>query len=325
MNIFIFKEIIDIRGVVALKAISKGDEILNIPYELAMNLGREGADPTLPAYTLLQDICQNSGDDNFRMDYSPYIAMLPEFNGFDCLGSTDFFSEDALNSLQFPLVLNETRERSELTMARYKRDLEPMLNIAKAGGENVFANGINGEELTLEHLKWAVWLVTSRVLTVQGAPDSGASYRLMIPFIDMCNHDRNSPHILSGRAIPGGSLRVIAGADIAPGDPINIVYGGGIAGNDRFIQDYGFLDPANEGYDIMIGQLMGKTRTESGININFDDRDDVIEALKETTVSEDEELLSQCETRDVRSALEFRIEVKKALERFQRKKVPRSF
>ena len=323
----------NIRGVVALKAISKGEEILNIPYELAMNLGREGADPTLPGYTLLQDICRQnernymSSLSDTQINYASYIAMLPEFNGSDCLGSTDFFSDEALDSLQFPLVSSETKERGDLTMARYERDVQPMLDIAKAGGDNVFANGINGVELTPAHLKWAVWLVTSRVLTVQGAPESGASFRLMIPFIDMCNHDRNSPHILSGRAMPGGSLRVIAGADIAPGEPINIAYGGGVAGNDRFVQDYGFLDPTNEGFDIIIRQLMGKMRTESGINVRFDDRDAVLEALQQTTLSEDEQLLKQCDDskRDVRSAIEFRIGVKKALERWEQKQVPRSF
>ena len=209
-----------------------------------MNLGREGADPTLPAYTLLQELCRygsknDNGDDRIRMEnginYAPYIAMLPAYNGADCLGSTDFFSESALEALQVPFVRDETLERRELTKARFERDVQPMLDIAKSGGNNVFARGIDNEEdsLAVSHLLYAVWLITSRVLTVQGEANSNTAYRLMIPLIDMCNHDRSSPHVLSGRAVPGGTLRVVAGADIAPGEQINICYGGGVAGNDR--------------------------------------------------------------------------------------------
>ncbi|KAL3802493.1 hypothetical protein HJC23_012512 [Cyclotella cryptica] len=54
-------------------------------------------------------------------------------------------------------------------------------------------------------------------------------------------HDRDSPHILPGRAEPGGMLKVIAGADVKAGKAIDISYSGGVEGNNRLIQDYGFL------------------------------------------------------------------------------------
>ena len=221
-----------LRGVAALKPVKKGDAIIRIPYELAINLGQEGADPSVPAVVFLKDYCETlspaDSDDNKEVSSkAAYYEMLPPFGGDDCLGSTDFFSDEALDALQAPLVAEETRKRRERTNARFQSEI--------ANAEN-FPTWIDGAPVTEEHLAWAVWLITSRVLTVQGDAEEGKSYRLLIPFLDMCNHDRSSSHVLSGRAVPGGELKVVAGAPVKEGDPIDICYGGGMAGNDRFLQ-----------------------------------------------------------------------------------------
>ena len=49
---------LQLRGVVALRDIKKGDVIIRIPYEMAVNLGPEGEDPTLPGLELLKDYCE---------------------------------------------------------------------------------------------------------------------------------------------------------------------------------------------------------------------------------------------------------------------------
>ncbi len=221
-----------LRGVAALKPIKKGDAIIRIPYELAINLGQEGADPSVPAVVFLKDYCETlsqaeSTNAKELSTKAAYYKLLPPFGGEDCLGSTDFFTEEALNALQAPLVAEETRKRRERTHARFQSEIA---NAAK------FPTWIDGTPVTEDHLAWAVWLITSRVLTVQGDAEEGKSYRLLIPFLDMCNHDRSSSHILSGRAVPGGELKVVAGAPVKEGDPIDICYGGGMAGNDRFLQ-----------------------------------------------------------------------------------------
>lgn len=59
---------------------------------------------------------------------------------------------------------------------------------------------------------------------------------------DLCNHAAGSKHILTGRAAPGGQLKVTAGADVAVGEEVAFAYGGGRLPSDRFLQDYGFLD-----------------------------------------------------------------------------------
>ena len=182
-----------------------------------------------------------------------------------------------------------------------------------------FPKWIDGTPVTEEHLRWAVWLITSRVLTVQGDAAEGKSYRLLIPFLDMCNHDRSSPHVLTGRAVPGGELKVVAGGTVKEGDQINICYGGGVSGNDRFIQDYGFLDTSgnNKAFDIAAQQIMGKSRllegNEAGRFISQADRETTLEQLRTTNIEEDTELFENESNPALRAAYQYRLGVKKAL------------
>uniref|UniRef100_A0A7S1FT81 SET domain-containing protein n=1 Tax=Corethron hystrix TaxID=216773 RepID=A0A7S1FT81_9STRA len=332
-----------LRGVVALRDLKKGEEILAVPYEMALDLGREGADPTLPAVALLQEICRGgkARSEHRPVERAGYLAMLPPFLGADCRGSTDFWSEAALDALQCPFVADETRSRRELVRLRHERDCAPLVpdrdgerigdgsTLALPGPEDpvgaVFAEAEAAEHAAELHLRWATWLVTSRVLTVQGPAGSNSARRLMIPFVDMCNHDRSSPHVLSGRAEPGGMLKVIAGRDVVAGEQVNICYGGGVAGNDRFVQDYGFLDDfgtggdRTRGYDIVARQVVGTGRVMEGGGAGGymppTEQEACIAALKETTVEEDQKILEETEQEDMRMAVRYRIGLKEALTR----------
>jgi len=316
------KDIIQLRGVIALRDIPKGEPIIEVPYEMAIDLGRESSDPTLPATSFLQKYCVwKSGSDGPPADKErgDYFAMLPEYMSDDCLGSTDFFSDEALDMLQSPLIKEETLSRKELVQMRYERDVETMAQMSS----NLY-RWSEEEVATESHLQWASWIITSRVLTVQGPPESGIANRLLIPLIDMCNHDRDSPHILTGRAMAGATLKVVAGVDVKAGDAINISYGGSVEGNDRFIQDYGFLDGGGskergksevvEAYKIVAKKLTGRNRALTKLTV--DDQARALEALKATTLEQDQELLKSggITKHDERSAIEFRIGMKKALE-----------
>lgn len=182
-------EKLKLRGIVALKPIKKGDAIVRIPYELAVNLGQEGADPTIPAVALLRDYCKtlsmtdgNDSDDESAQHHprASYYRMLPPFLSDDCLGSTDFFSDHALQELQSPLIMEETLKRRDLVKTRFQSDV---------ASNDAFPSWIDGTPVTEQHLLWAVWLITSRVLTVQGDGAEGKSYRLLIPFLDMVSID----------------------------------------------------------------------------------------------------------------------------------------
>jgi hypothetical protein len=311
-------ETFKLRGIVALKPMKKGDTIIRIPYELALNLGQEGSDPTMPAVELLRDYCEVLSVGNNSSDKAAYYRMLPPFNGDDCRGSTDFFGDEALDALQSPLIAEETLKRREKVQARFQLDV---------ASKDDFSTWIDGSALTSQHLLWAVWLITSRVLTVQGNADEQKSYRLLIPFLDMCNHDRSNSHILTGRAEPGGELKVVAGTAVKEGDAINICYGGGVAGNDRFIQDYGFLDDddddggnENPAYKMIAQQLLGKKRIVEGVGagrfISEPNRRRTMEALNRTTAQEDAYMLQEEQDPSMRAALNYRIGVKKALSRY---------
>jgi hypothetical protein len=140
----------------------------------------------------------------------------------------------------------------------------------------------------------------------------------------MCNHDRSSPHILTGRAMPGGELKIVAGSNVVAGSQINIMYGGGVAGNDRFLQDYGFLDSNEKAYDVIAQQISGRTTTTARrlgssmvgkAAMSKSDRDATLVALERTTLSEDENNLLLQTDPAMMTAIQYRIGVKKALSR----------
>lgn len=259
----------DLRGVVSLRFIKKGETMIEIPFEAAYDLGvvsNNNNDPTNAAITLsdlLKKTKENDGDHS-------YFSMLPRQHSSEISTTTDYFSDDALSALQLPFVKSETVRR-----------LEKLKESATSPDH-------------YEELKLALSYVTSRVLTVEG-PESeyGERHSLLIPMIDMCNHDRDSPHVLSGRAASGSKLRVVAGKDVLAGEQINICYGGGHAGNDRFVQDYGFLDPLPLSNLIVARSLVSRKIVEKGLSTST--KMEALAALKLTTVEEDELLLGELE------------------------------
>ena len=316
------EDTIQLRGVIALRDIPKGEPIIEIPYEMSLDLGRESSDPTLPATALLQKYCtwkSNSDGPPGDKEMRDYFPMIPPYLSDDCLGSTDFFSEKALGMLQSPMIVEETMSRRELVQARYERDVETMAQMSS----NLYRWDEDNNIATQSHLQWASWVITSRVLTVQGPPETNVANRLLIPLIDMCNHDRDSPHVLTGRAMPGGMLKVVAGTDVKSGDAINIGYGGSVEGNDRFIQDYGFLDAggskergktkAAEAYKIVARKLLGKGRSLA--KMTAAEQEAELSALGATSLEDDEALLASGDVtkNDERMALEYRIGLKRAL------------
>lgn len=336
-------DIVQLRGIVALRDIPKGESIIEIPYEMALDLGRENADPTLPATTFLQKYCAwktNSVVVPGDRERGDYFSMIPPyFTDSDCMGSTDFYSDVALEMMQSPTIVDETTRRREMVSKRYDRDVVPMATMSS----NLYRWEDNDGDRVVaskEHLQWATWVITSRVLTVQGSNESPTARRLLIPLIDMCNHDRNSPHILTGRAVSGAFLKVVAGCDVRAGDAVNIAYGGGVEGNDRFIQDYGFLDAggskekrsigltqegdsgafvaviAAEGYRIVARRILGKGRPGTLLSrMTASESSRELNALSESTLEHDEALLMSgtLVANDERMALEYRIGVKRAL------------
>jgi SET domain len=330
-----------LRGVVATRDIPKGSDIIAIPYELALNLGPEGSDPTVPAVAFLRDYCtvlQQQPTTTNSNTMPPHVSnkrlyyqMLPGCPSDDCWGSCDFFSNAALEALQSPVLVEETLARRAQAQRRWELDIH-------GHTDKAFPLWIDGiTPVTVNHLQWAVWIVTSRVLTVQSTVSS-LSVRLLIPYLDMCNHDRSSPHILTGRADAGGLLKVMAGTLVRAGDDVTICYGGGgVSGNDAFLAEYGFLDTTTstntgmagnpvDGYSLVAHALLGTTtaagRRSPAVSRSWSrhDRERSLAALQATTMAQDEEALVQLakqpnhsEAASLQTAIQYRLGVKRAL------------
>jgi hypothetical protein len=225
-----------LRGVMALQDIGAGEEIVAIPATLAVDVGADGADvvnaaqrmlgvlaaETEPAYEPEEDELEDGVEVPPASPRAAYWATLPPPDSPD-LCTPDFFSEKELMMLQWPPLVTETRKRS----ARIRNALGAMAPSGDVPTSHLSAAG-GGMRL----LRWAVWAVQSRVLTVVDRYEP-AGRKLLIPFIDMFNHRAGTKHYLTGRT--DGMLRVVAGAPVRAGEQIFIKYGTESTSNDEFV------------------------------------------------------------------------------------------
>jgi hypothetical protein len=267
-----------LRGVMATHSIAAGEEIVAIPASCAVDLGVQGSDPVPAALRML---ARREADEGTPRE--AYYATLPPPDSPD-LCTPDFFSEKEIQMLQWPPLIMAVRKRSATLRKALGRTAPsgdtPITQLAIAGGR-------------MRELRWAVWLVQSRVLTVMG-PD-GDGHKLLIPFIDMFNHRAGSKHYLTGRT--DGMLRVVAGRPVSVGDQIEIVYGTPETSNADFLGYYGFVDSAAAAAD----EALLKAHPEAK------------PMLLQTSVQDDEALLAVGPPANEALALTFRIALKRAL------------
>ena len=170
-----------LRGVMALEDLAKGDEIVSIPGPCAVNLGSQSVDPVAAAVALLEASERDAASGRRQA----YWGLLPSLEAAD-LCTPDYFTEAEMAMLQWPPVEEEVRLRKEA------------MDEALAAAPQLMADA--SAEERRRKLRWATFLVLSRVLTVQGpaGPMGGAS-KLLIPFLDMFNHRADCKHYLTGR------------------------------------------------------------------------------------------------------------------------------
>mmetsp|Transcript_66578 Transcript_66578/g.130564 ORF Transcript_66578/g.130564 Transcript_66578/m.130564 type:complete len:298 (-) Transcript_66578:21-914(-) len=201
-----------LRGVMALTDIRPGEAIMAIPYELCLDLGPGTDDPTLPALVFHGNFKESNSKSR------PYLNKIPTVDSGDCT-TTDFFTAQELDLLQCPPIVAETKVRETRLQGRFEEaTLRARLEKAVARG-----SGEPGVVPTLEELRWATWVVVSRVLTVLSDPKQETN--CLIPLIDMVNHDpvKGPPQVLSGRAAPGGFMKVLAGSQgIKAGEQVRV-------------------------------------------------------------------------------------------------------
>jgi hypothetical protein len=277
---------------VAVADVEEGEPIIEVPLAATIELSGPAADsgdPGIPALTLLRRHREGGGD------AAPYHALVPPLGAPDLATMPDFFSDEELEMTQCPPVIRKTRARQQLCAAK-----------AAEAGEAV------------EDVQWALCTVAQRSFTVLN-PIKGLT-RLLLPGIDLFNHDADSPHKfrVKWQLADGfdGTFKVVAGAAIKKGDEIRICYGGspykadGCGGdcvgdfaltNEAYLQRYGFVDKS-----------IGTTMVD-GKWLVSEEAAAVREALAQTTVDADEALARESAPIAARTALEFRAHLKRAL------------
>ena len=255
-----------LRGVMATEDIAKGETIVSIPGPCAVDLGTDHFDPVGPAQRLLDAMERDAST------RAAYWATLPPADSPD-LCTPDFFSESELELLQWPPLVASVNQKSAA--------------LRKALGDDADADA-------LRRLRWATWLVLSRVLTVRG-PDN-AGHKLMIPFVDMFNHKAGVKHYLSGRT--DGQLKVVAGEAVAAGEQVFIVYGTETTSAAELLAHYGFVAPGTAAADRQL--VMAHA--------------DAIPALRATTAQDDAARLAADPPPPLKEelALRFRVALKRA-------------
>lgn len=278
------------RGLVAAQDIAENESIVEIPLGASIDITdpRNDKDPSLNALALLRLL-----DD---ADLAPYMDLLPGRDSSDIMRMPDFYSDEELQMLQCPEVIEKTRRRRELC-----------------------AHAASESSLETDSVKWALCTVAQRAFLLVSPIDG--LLRLLLPGIDLFNHDAHALHTMKVRWNLEGYVdavfKVIAGSPIKKGEEIRICYGGspfrpdGCGGdcigdmaltNAQYLMRYGFVDDCM-GTTMVDGKWLVKTDAER-----------IRESLVETTVAEDDQLLSDSSLPlSAQTAVEFRRHLKIAL------------
>mmetsp|Transcript_8652 Transcript_8652/g.15560 ORF Transcript_8652/g.15560 Transcript_8652/m.15560 type:complete len:450 (-) Transcript_8652:55-1404(-) len=282
-----------VRGLLATRDIAEGESIIELPMTAVLEVidpNSRNQDPAVVANGLLE-LLEQTGEEN-----APYFDMFPAPDSADMITMPDFFTDDEISMLQFPSIEEKTRLRKRLCSQK--------------------ALEIGVDE---ERLRWAVCTVAQRAFTIHSPVDG--VLRLLLPGIDLFNHDADSFHrlrVVWTLDVFDGLFKVVAGSNIVSGDEIRICYGGsphrpdGCGGdcagdiawtNDQYLQRYGFVD-----------RSLGTTMVD-GKWLVTDDAAEVREALAQTSIAEDEASLESSELSEAaRAALGFRLHLKLALQ-----------
>ncbi|OSX70786.1 hypothetical protein BU14_0668s0007 [Porphyra umbilicalis] len=157
----------------------------------------------------------------------PVFDCLPPLGAAEVL-TPDWYTAAELAAVEYPPVVSEVAARQRLLRQTY---------------EEATAGGVVADRLArmggYERYLWAVFIVVSRSYTIAEASGSPPR-KYLLPLFDMANHDPASPHTMTCRH---GVFQLIAGAPVAAGEEVCLVYGGSaMLGNDRLLMDYGFVN-----------------------------------------------------------------------------------
>ncbi len=209
--------------------------------------------------------------------WEPYLSCLPKINDPNFDATPDFWDPDIVKELEIPSLISDCLERQhEISVVAERTRID------------------------LAELKWATWIVRSRrFTTVQMiSQDGGMTSRLrrmLVPFVDMVNHDVDPNAEVETIIIPDADDEsmhaLLATRDIEPGEQVTIGYNDGRATCLDLFDRYGFWLTDNPADDL----------------IDWD----IVDPQWSTTLEEDEHLLADPLNGALRTAVSMRVHLKR--------------
>ena len=285
-----------IRGIYATQPFNKGDIICRIPSDLALALGdpaKIGDDVPTMAHAAQKFLDMYVHHPKNSQIWAPYLTSLPtKESQFD--PTPNFYDDEELELLEFPRIIEASKQR--------KIDIQSI--VAETDG------------LSFEELQFATWLVTSRSLNIQISESEGVttfddegraiaktttkSVRVMVPYLDLANHNSNNPnaevHIIDPEK-DDAWFALRANRPIDAGREITICYGSGADSSVEIFTDYGFIPRENK-IDAYMLRKGGKGCLS--------------EDQWTTTLEEDNAMLREVGPGNLRNILAFRVRMKEA-------------
>lgn len=239
-----------LRGVTACKDFKRGDVLFSVPRDTFI-LDENKADarpfaavlyPSMMERKTLPPPIRNAlqllwleRTPSARVGWEPFLDSLPSPADFEADGGPmELWSETELAQVECGQLLAEVSRRSKDLRAHYDERILPKWTAAAEDPESELS-GVTPP--TFGEFQFAVCVVTSRTFG-EGEPDAGSS-SMMVPGVDMCNHDDpaavNTKHALA----PWGSFVVLAQTGIKNGEQITLTYGA--MPNRLLLAQFGFM------------------------------------------------------------------------------------
>ena len=288
-----------VRGIYATKSFKKGEILCRIPSDCALALSDPalgGDDIPTMAHAGRNFLIFYKLDPKANQVWSPYLNTLPS-NDDDFDATPDYFSEDEINALEFPLAIEAARRR--------QREIQELAE----------SESQQNDDITLEDLQFATWIASSRAFPIQisshdpNEPQGLVSkpnkqIKVLLPYLDLINHNSNSfnaeLHLIDPEKDEAW-FAIKATRPIKAGKEITISYGTGVLSSVDLLQNYGFVPTENKIDDFMLSKT---------------DNDKIISSLDgwSTTLEEDEYALQNDDTLSthMRKVLQFRCKLKRS-------------
>lgn len=296
-----------VRGLFATKNFKQGKIMCRIPSDCALALSdpsKNGEDAPTLAHGGANFLNMYMKPANARQTWAPYLDTLPTMGSAQFDSTPDFFSDEELGLLEFPRLIRQAKERreqvravaDELCLTREELQFATWLTASRA-----FCISMSGEEEETEVPKYDE---RGQVITKAGEQKT---IRVLVPFIDMANHNSDQPNAKLTLIDPEKDdawFALEATRPIAVGKEITIAYGNGLESSVELLLNYGFVPHSNR-----IDEFMLK---KGG--------DEAITSLDRwsTTLEEDKTMLSMMEESTeendatLKKILNFRIRLKES-------------